>query len=105
MDKSSNFGENCDVRYHSVSETPPFSRLSGDSFGYCRVWTSSEASNFSDTLDDSSYTSDSSALPSPSPSRWRDVKPGLSRLGMKLRKQSVDDKHDDNALLDSGLFA
>ncbi|WJX77578.1 hypothetical protein P8452_60871 [Trifolium repens] len=102
MDKSSNFGENCDVRYHSVSETPPFSRLSGDSFGYCRVWTSSEASNFSDTLDDSSYTSDSSALPSPSPSRWRDVKPGLSRLGMKLRKQSVDDKHDDNALLDSG---
>ncbi|WJX83240.1 hypothetical protein P8452_65914 [Trifolium repens] len=87
---------------HSVSETPPFSRLSGDSFGYCRVWTSSEASNFYDTLDDSSYTSDSSALPSPSPSRRRDVKPGLSRLGMKLRKQSVDDKHDDNALLDSG---
>ncbi|WJX77601.1 hypothetical protein P8452_60892 [Trifolium repens] len=86
---------------HSVSETPPFSRLSGDSFGYCRVWTSSEASNFYDTLDDSSYTSDSSALPSPSPSRRRDVKPGLSRLGMKLRKQSVDDKHDDNALLDS----
>ncbi|KAK2362361.1 rop guanine nucleotide exchange factor [Trifolium repens] len=84
----------------SVSETPPFSRLSGDSFGYCRVWTSSEASNFYDTLDDSSYTSDSSALPSPS--RRRDVKPGLSRLGMKLRKQSVDDKHDDNALLDSG---
>jgi hypothetical protein len=90
---------------HSVSETPPFSRLSGDSFGNCRVWTSSEASNFYDTLDDSSYTSDSSALPSPSPSRRRDVKPGLSRLGMKLRKQSVDDKHDDNALLDSGLFA
>ncbi|MCI27045.1 rop guanine nucleotide exchange factor 3-like, partial [Trifolium medium] len=30
------------------------------------------------------------------------VKPGLSRLGMKLRKQSVDDKLDDNDLLDSG---
>jgi hypothetical protein len=92
---------------HSVSETPPFSRLSGDSFGYYRVWTSSEASNsnFSDTLDDSSYASESSPLPSPSPSRWRDVKPGLSRLGMKLRKQSIDDKHDDNALLDSGMFA
>ncbi|XP_045793847.1 rop guanine nucleotide exchange factor 3-like isoform X2 [Trifolium pratense] len=111
MDKSSNFGDNCDVRYHlspsmdhSVSETPPFSRLSGDSFGYCRVWTSSDASNsnFSDTLDDSSYASEPSPLPSPSPSRWRDVKPGLSRLGMKLRKQSVDDKLDDNDLLDSG---
>ncbi|XP_027187275.1 rop guanine nucleotide exchange factor 3-like isoform X2 [Cicer arietinum] len=99
MNKSSNFGENSDMD-HSVSDTPAFSPLSGDSFGYCRVWTSSDASNsnFSDTLDDSSYASE----PSPSPSQWRDVKPGLSKLGMKLRKNSVHTKLDDNDLLDTG---
>ncbi|KAI5428673.1 variant 3, Rop guanine nucleotide exchange factor 3 [Lathyrus oleraceus] len=97
MEKSFNSGENSDADYHP-------SRLSGDSFGYCRVWTSSEASNsnFSDCVDDSSYASEPSPFPSPSPSRWRDVKPGLSRLGMKLRKPSVDNKLDDNDLLDSG---
>ncbi|XP_058764199.1 rop guanine nucleotide exchange factor 3-like isoform X2 [Vicia villosa] len=95
MEKSFNSGENSDVDYHP-------SRMSGESFGYCRVWTSSDASNFSDSVDDSSYASEPSPFPSPSPSRWRDVKPGLSRLGMKLRKHSVDDKVDDNDLLDSG---
>ncbi|XP_039683377.1 rop guanine nucleotide exchange factor 3 isoform X2 [Medicago truncatula] len=112
MNKSFKFGEISDVEYHPspsmdhhlVSDTPAFSRLSGDSFGYCRVWTSSDASNsnFSDSVDDSSYASESSPLPSPSPSRWREAKPGLSRLGMKLRKHSIDDKLDENDLFDSG---
>lgn len=106
MEKKTNFGEKSYVGYHpsspcvehSISDTPAFSRLSGDSFGYCPIWTSSEEasnSNSSDTIDDSSYASE------PSPSRWT---PGLSKLGLKLRKLSVDiNKLDDNDLLDSGL--
>ncbi|XP_061375207.1 rop guanine nucleotide exchange factor 2-like [Gastrolobium bilobum] len=99
MDKSSNFDENSYEGYHpspsvdhSATATPAFSTMSGDS--------SSEASNFSEIVDESSYGSE------PSPSQWRNVKPGakhavLSRLGMKLRKHSVDDTLDDCDLLDS----
>ncbi|KAK7295085.1 hypothetical protein RJT34_17988 [Clitoria ternatea] len=104
MDKSSNFDENSDVGSHpspyvdhSSSDTPAFSRLSGDSFAYCPTWTSSE----SEIVDDSSYASE------PSPSRWMAVKAGakqavLSKLGMKLRKLSMDDKLGGNDHLDSG---
>lgn len=112
--KSSNFGEKCDVGYHPCSpcvDHSPFSTLSGDSFAYCRAWTSSEASNsnLSETVDDSSYASDQ-----PSPSRWTAVNKASgakqaashSKLGMKLRKHSVDiNKLDGSDLLDSGWFA
>ncbi|XP_027352591.1 rop guanine nucleotide exchange factor 3-like [Abrus precatorius] len=97
MDKSSNFDENSDVGYHpSPSDTLAFSTLSGDSFQLCQNWTSSE----SETVDDSSYASE------PSPSRWTALKPGakqviLSKLGMKLRKPSMDDKLSGGDLLDS----
>ncbi|XP_020219194.1 rop guanine nucleotide exchange factor 3 isoform X2 [Cajanus cajan] len=86
MDKSSNFDENSDVGgYHpSPSNTPAFSTMSGDSFACCQTWTSSE----SETIDESSYASE------PSPSRWRAKQDVLSKLGMKLRKHSMDDKLD-----------
>ncbi|RDY03841.1 Rop guanine nucleotide exchange factor 3, partial [Mucuna pruriens] len=92
MDKSSNFDENSDVGYHpSPSNTPAFSTMSGDSFAYCQTWTSSE----SETVDESSYASE------PSPSRWRAKEDVFSKLGMKLRKHSMDDKLGDSDLLDS----
>ncbi|KAH1155800.1 hypothetical protein GLYMA_18G232800v4 [Glycine max] len=86
MDKSSNFDENSDVGYHpsSPSNTPAFSPMSRDSFAYCPTWTSSE----SETVDESSYASE------PSPSRWRAKQDVLSKLGMKLREHSKDDKLD-----------
>ncbi|KAL2958515.1 hypothetical protein AAZX31_18G213700 [Glycine max] len=86
MDKSSNFDENSDVGYHpsSPSNTPTFSPMSRDSFAYCPTWTSSE----SETVDESSYASE------PSPSRWRAKQDVLSKLGMKLREHSKDDKLD-----------
>ncbi|KAL2330301.1 hypothetical protein Fmac_017882 [Flemingia macrophylla] len=84
MDKSSNFDENSDVGgYHpSPSNTPAFSTMSGDSFACCQTWTSSET----ETVDESSYGSE------PSPSRWRAKHHVLSKLGVKLRKHSMDDK-------------
>ncbi|KAL2606937.1 hypothetical protein AAZX31_09G237900 [Glycine max] len=86
MDKSSKFDENSDVGYHpsSPSNTPDFSPMSGDSFTYCQTWTSPE----SETVDESSYASE------PSPSRWRAKQDVLSKLGMKLREHSMDDKLD-----------
>ncbi|KAL5143816.1 Rop guanine nucleotide exchange factor 3 [Glycine soja] len=86
MDKSSKFDENSDVGYHpsSPSNTPAFSPMSGDSFTYCQTWTSPE----SETVDESSYASE------PSPSRWRAKQDVLSKLGMKLREHSMDDKLD-----------
>ncbi|MED6168093.1 hypothetical protein PIB30_008748 [Stylosanthes scabra] len=68
------------------------------------AWTYSgpEASNLSDSVDESSYASDFS------PSRWTaakqpDAKHGvLSRLRLKLRKNSVDVKVNASDLMDSG---
>ncbi|MED6121740.1 Rop guanine nucleotide exchange factor 3, variant 2 [Stylosanthes scabra] len=67
------------------------------------AWTYSEpeASNLSDSVDESSYASDLS------PSRWTAVKPDakqgvLSRLRLKLRKNSVDVKVNASDLMDSG---
>lgn len=104
MKKLSNFDEISDVGYdhpspsmdHSAPNTPAFSPMSRDSLAYCRAWTSSEASNsnFSEIVDDSSYSSE------PSPCRWTAVKASP----MKLRKHSLDDKLDDSDLLDSGWF-
>ncbi|XP_057435642.1 rop guanine nucleotide exchange factor 3-like isoform X1 [Lotus japonicus] len=104
MKKLSNFDEISDVGYdhpspsmdHSAPNTPAFSPMSRDSLAYCRAWTSSEASNsnFSEIVDDSSYSSE------PSPCRWTAVKASP----MKLRKHSLDDKLDDSDLLDSDEF-
>ncbi|XP_052729079.1 rop guanine nucleotide exchange factor 3 isoform X3 [Vigna angularis] len=92
MDKASNFDENFEVGYHpSPSNTTAFSPMSRDSFAYCQTWTSSE----SEIVDDSSYASE------PSPSRWRAKQDVLSKLGMKLRRHSIDDKLGDSDLLDS----
>ncbi|XP_014496553.1 rop guanine nucleotide exchange factor 3-like isoform X3 [Vigna radiata var. radiata] len=92
MDKASNFDENSEVGYHpSPSNTTAFSPMSRDSFAYCQTWTSSE----SEIVDDSSYASE------PSPSRWRAKQDVLSKLGMKLRRHSIDDKLGDSDLLDS----
>lgn len=101
MEKKSNFSEKSDLGYHP-SPSMDHSISDNESFQYCQLWTSSEDasnSNFSDTIDDSSYASE------PSPLRWTPVKPGLSKLGMKLRKHSVDYKLDDSDLLDSGWFS
>ncbi|KAK7292674.1 hypothetical protein RJT34_15525 [Clitoria ternatea] len=116
MDNSSNFDENSDVGYqpspssvdhndHSITETAGYSPFSGDSFAYCR--SNSEASNFSEPIDDNSYYA-SEPSPSPSPSPWTAVKHGatqatLSRLGMKQHRNSLDDKLDDLDLLGSEL--
>ncbi|CAL0303287.1 unnamed protein product [Lupinus luteus] len=94
MEKLSNFDDTHDVDYHPSSymdNSSPFSTLSGDSFSYYRAWKSS---------DDNSYSSE------PSPCCWTAAKIGpkqtdLSRVGMKLCKNSVDDKHDECDSLDS----
>ncbi|ESW11836.1 hypothetical protein PHAVU_008G062600 [Phaseolus vulgaris] len=92
MDKLSNLDENPEMGYHpSPSNTLAFSPMSRDSFAYCQNWTSSE----SETVDDSSYASE------PSPSRWRAKQDVLSKLGMKLRKHSIDDELGGSDLLDS----
>ena len=96
MEKSSNFDEISDVGCFHPSPSADHSATD--------AWTYSEASNLSDSIDDSSYASE------PSPSRWTAAKPGakqavLSRLGMKLRKNSVDAKLNECDLLDSGWFA
>jgi len=96
MDKLSNFDENSEMGYHpSPSNTLPFSPMSRASSAYCQTWTSSE----SEIVDDSSYASE------PSPSRWRAKQDVLSKLGMKLRKHSIDDTLGGSDLLDSGRFA
>ncbi|KAK2353756.1 rop guanine nucleotide exchange factor [Trifolium repens] len=99
MDNSSNFDStsSVDQNDHLISETPEYSPFSGDSFAYCR--SNSEVSNLSEAIDDNSYASD------PSPSPWMSVKHGavLSRLGMKQRKHSLDDKSDDLDLLETEL--
>jgi len=93
MDKLSNYDENYDEGYtSSPSKTLAFSTVGGDSLAYCQTWTSSE----SETVNESSYASESS----PSPRRKKpDV---LSKLGMKLCKHSMDDKLGGSELLDSG---
>ncbi|XP_057454627.1 rop guanine nucleotide exchange factor 3-like isoform X2 [Lotus japonicus] len=111
MDNSSNFDENSDVGYlpspssvdqndHSITETAGYSPFSVDSFAYYR--SNSEVSTLSEPIDDNSSASE------PSPSPWISVKHGasqasLSRLGMKQRKHSLDDKSDDLNLLESEL--
>ncbi|OIV98491.1 hypothetical protein TanjilG_18775 [Lupinus angustifolius] len=88
MEKSFNLCEITDADYDpspSVVNSSPFSTLSGDSLAYCPTWISS---------DDSSYASE----PSPSRStaaKLRAKQSPLSKLGMKMLKNSVDEKLDD----------
>ncbi|KAI3441792.1 PRONE domain-containing protein [Psidium guajava] len=84
------------------SETPAYSTMSTDSArAYFR--TNSDTSAFSETVDDSSYSSE------PSPSHWPVVKcerqnnPILGRLGMKQHKHDVNEDYDDIECLDPEL--
>ncbi|XP_050237767.1 rop guanine nucleotide exchange factor 3 [Mercurialis annua] len=109
MGSSSNCDDSPDLGYQPSpsscyqTDTPGFSTTSGDSFLFRRTF--SEASTFSDPVDDNSYLSDQ-----PSPTYWPTSKsaagntPVLGRLGMmKNRKQFVDDKLDDQEIVDSEL--
>lgn len=80
----------------STSETPGHSTLSGSPFAYCR--TNSETSAFSDPVDENSSSSE------PSPALWPIAKSrSLTRLSMRPRRHSVDDKLDDRESTDSEL--
>lgn len=111
MDNSSNSDENYDLGYqpspssvdhndHSIAETS----TSGDSFMYRR--TNSEASAFSESIDDSSYSCEAS------PWYCQNVKPrfnnqaALTRLGMKQHNKNItDDKFEDHEVFDAGGFS
>ncbi|KAJ9188334.1 hypothetical protein P3X46_003700 [Hevea brasiliensis] len=95
MESSSNYDDSSDLGYHpspsslDQTETSGFSTTSGDSFFFRRIY--SVTSAVSDPIDDSSYSSE------PSPCHWPANKssphnqPVLGRLGMKQRKQIIDD--------------
>lgn len=107
MDNSLNSDESYDLGYlpspssmdQSAAET---STMSSDSFLYRR--TNSNASAFSESAGDSSYSGEAS------PSCWPNVKSTLSnqavlsRLGMKKRMNFTDDKLEDHEAVDSGGF-
>ncbi|XP_028770336.1 rop guanine nucleotide exchange factor 3-like isoform X1 [Neltuma alba] len=106
MDNSSNFDENCDVGYQpsasSVDQNDQsatgYSTFSSDSFAYCR--SNSQASNFSEPVDDNSSAGE------PSPSWCLTAKPVtnqavLTRLGIKPGRHSLDNKLEDLDPLES----
>ena len=109
MGGSSNLDENCDVGYEpsgsSVDQNDQSatggSTLSSDSFAYCR--SNSEASNFSEPVDDNSSASEPSSYwclaAKPCPNQAV-----LSRLGIKPGRHSLDSKVEDVDLLESGWF-
>ena len=108
MDNISGVDENYDLGYQaspssldqsdqSANGTP----LSGDSFAHRR--TSSEASAFSESLDDQSYSSE------PSPSFWPGSRSGGNRQNQAVltrvtMKQNSSDKLDDNEASDTGFL-
>lgn len=99
MDRTSNFEESLDLGFQpspsyvdqsdgSFTETASYSVFSQDSFAYSR--TNSEASAFSECIDDNSYPEVSS------PHCWRGLKSparvALSRLSMKQLKHGMDEQ-------------
>lgn len=112
MDNSSNSDESYDAccrpspsvdqNDQSASGTSLYSTMSGDSFAYCR--TNSEASNFSETIDDNTFSGE------PSPSQSLSIKRSpnqavLLRSERKLNRHLLDDKLEHRDLVESGLFA
>lgn len=112
MEKTSNSDGNCKLRYRpsfssedqidqSAAETPVYSTVSSESFRYCRS-SNSEASEFSEAIDDRSYSSEAS------PSQWPIIKSGrhnpiiLSRLGLSQLQHDHDEKLVSLESVDSG---
>lgn len=99
MEKSTNSDENYDNEQFAA-ETPVYSTMSADSFRYCR--SSSGTSEFSEAIDDRSFSSEASA------SRWPSIKSGrhnpvvLSRLGLKHLQHDHDEKLVSLESVDSG---
>ncbi|QHO15871.1 rop guanine nucleotide exchange factor 3-like isoform [Arachis hypogaea] len=94
------------TKFDEISELgfqPPPPSPSMEDHSATDAWTYSEpeASNLSDSVDESSYASDFS--PSrPTAARADAKQVVLSRLGLKLRKNSVDVKLNESDLMDSG---
>ncbi|KAK4770324.1 hypothetical protein SAY87_030856 [Trapa incisa] len=114
MEKTTNSNVNCKVEYRpsfsfesdepidqSAAETPVYSTLSTESFEHCR--SNSETSAYSETIDDTSYSSEAS------PSRWPIIKSGhhkpniLSRLGLNHLRHDHEEKIDRLETVDSEL--